>query len=97
MAGRLLLILPLDRMTALMVGAARTTEEKIHVHGLHNASPANPQRAVAARSDPQGSLRSGVQHANSFRDSAEIRSSMRAGASVPDRCLENEVLLPCFM
>jgi hypothetical protein len=25
--GRLLLILPLDRMTALMVGAARTTEE----------------------------------------------------------------------
>ena len=22
-------------MTALMVGAARTTEEKIHVHGLH--------------------------------------------------------------
>ena len=29
MAGRLLLILSLDRMTALMVGAARTTEEKI--------------------------------------------------------------------
>ena len=31
---------------------------------------------------------------NGFRDSAEIRSSMRAGASVPDRCLQNEVLLP---
>ena len=25
-------------MTALMVGAARTTEEKIHVHGLHYVS-----------------------------------------------------------
>jgi CheY-like chemotaxis protein len=36
-------------MTALMVGAARTTEEKIHVHGLHNVSPANLQLAGEIR------------------------------------------------
>src|SRR6185312_2924542 len=49
-------------MTALMVGAARTTEEKIHVHGLHFVSTSTPQRSSTAGPAQQGSVRSELQH-----------------------------------
>ena len=53
-------------MTALMVGAARTTEEKIHVHGLHYVSTSTPQRSPTAGPAQQGSVRSELQHPGSI-------------------------------
>src|SRR5208282_3430222 len=76
-------------MTALMVGAARTTEEKIHVHGLHNVSTSNPQRSPTASPALQGPVRSELQHAGLVRapgyadQSGEHQARSRQSADAP--------------
>src|SRR5665213_1727689 len=76
-------------MTALMVGAARTTEEKIHVHGLLNVSTSSSQQSPTARPALQGPLRSGSQHAGLVRaprcadQSGEYQAHSRASPDVP--------------
>src|ERR1700675_1067259 len=76
-------------MTALMVGAARTTEEKIHVHGLLNVSTSKPQQPPTAGPALQGPVRSGLQHAGLGRaprradQSGEHSPRSRQSADVP--------------
>ena len=90
-------------MTALMVGAARTTEEKIHVHGLHFVSTSTPQRSPTAGPAQQGSVRSGLQHQGSIerRDALlnlEIirRALARAARAAPAAGVLNPDGLPAL-